>query len=65
MAKLQRPQTQEGQGSKLNDAVGIVDWKRKRIARLDHAEEGQWERPDLAGAQRYWGGTLGMIRYSG
>ena len=39
-------------------------WEKERIARLDHAEEGEGERPDFASAQRHWEGERGMIRYA-
>jgi hypothetical protein len=39
------------------------DWKRRRIAWLDHAKEGKRERVELAGRQRLQMPELGMIRY--
>jgi len=39
-------------------------WEKKRIARLDHAEEGEGERRDGARAQRDEEGEHGMIRYT-
>jgi hypothetical protein len=38
-----------------------VIWKRRRIARLDHAEEGAWESVDLLNEQRIERSKLGMI----
>jgi len=39
-------------------------WEKERIARLDHAEEGEEEKPALSSAQRDWEEERSMIRDS-
>jgi hypothetical protein len=41
-----------------------VVWKRRRMACLDHAEEGTWEPVDLMNESRDERSKLGMIRDS-